>query len=88
MTTTFTRPSDSLVPEVILWKVLLRTQTSTEIILTILMVDFAAHSNYVELALRELGVDAYPHTGEKTECQTNGKTLWPVVTGTFGMIDL
>jgi len=52
------------------------------------MIDFAAHSNYVELVLRELGVDAYPHTGAKTECQTNGKTLWPIVTGTFGMIDL
>ncbi|KAF8460509.1 heterokaryon incompatibility protein Het-C-domain-containing protein [Kalaharituber pfeilii] len=49
--------------------------------------DFAAHSNYVELALRELGVDAFPHVGANCEVDVNGKTIWPIVTGTFGMTD-
>jgi hypothetical protein len=49
--------------------------------------DFSAHSNYTELALRELGVDAFPHVGKQTEVDIQGKKVFPVVTGTFGMTD-
>lgn len=47
-----------------------------------MFVDFSAHSNYVELALREMGVDAFPHVGENTEVEINGKKIWPLITGT------
>jgi hypothetical protein len=49
--------------------------------------DFSAHSNYTELALRELGVEAFPHVGTQTEIDVRGKKVFPVVTGTFGMTD-
>ncbi|KAH9219313.1 heterokaryon incompatibility protein Het-C-domain-containing protein [Leptodontidium sp. 2 PMI_412] len=49
--------------------------------------DFSAHSNYTELALRELGVDAFPHVGKGTEMDVKGKRIFPLVTGTFGMTD-
>ena len=49
--------------------------------------DYAAHSNYLELALRELNVDAFPHVGANCQVNVNGKQIWPVVTGTFGMTD-
>ncbi|KAJ5050984.1 uncharacterized protein L3040_002851 [Drepanopeziza brunnea f. sp. 'multigermtubi'] len=49
--------------------------------------DYAAHSNYTELALRELGVDAFPHVGRNTEIEVRGKRIFPLVTGTFGMTD-
>jgi len=49
--------------------------------------DFSAHSNYTELALRELGVDAFPHVGKATEMDVKGKKVFPIVTGTFGMTD-
>jgi len=49
--------------------------------------DYAAHSNYTELALRELGVDAFPHVGKNTEIDVRGKKIFPIVTGTFGMTD-
>ncbi|KAK6580923.1 hypothetical protein PZA11_006411 [Diplocarpon coronariae] len=49
--------------------------------------DYAAHSNYTELALRELGVDAFPHVGRNTEQDIGGKRIFPLVTGTFGMTD-
>ncbi|PVH68686.1 Het-C-domain-containing protein [Cadophora sp. DSE1049] len=49
--------------------------------------DFSAHSNYTELALRELGVDAFPHVGKSTEMDVKGKKIFPLVTGTFGMTD-
>ncbi|RPA76743.1 heterokaryon incompatibility Het-C [Ascobolus immersus RN42] len=49
--------------------------------------DYSAHSNYIELALRELGVDAFPHVGDATEVEVQGKTIFPLVTGTFGMTD-
>ncbi|KAH7371819.1 heterokaryon incompatibility protein Het-C-domain-containing protein [Cadophora sp. MPI-SDFR-AT-0126] len=49
--------------------------------------DFSAHSNYTELALRELGVDAFPHVGRSTEMDVKGKKIFPLVTGTFGMTD-
>lgn len=50
--------------------------------------DFSAHSNYCELALRELGYNAvYPHCGVDTEIELEGKTVFPLVTGTFGGVD-
>ncbi|KAI1857922.1 hypothetical protein JX265_010952 [Neoarthrinium moseri] len=52
------------------------------------MEDFPAHSNYCELALRELGYhEVYPHCGTQTEINLNGKRLYPLVTGTFGGVD-
>lgn len=52
------------------------------------MEDFSAHSNYCELALRELGYNAvFPHCGSKTEINLNGKRVYPLVTGTFGAVD-
>lgn len=29
-----------------------------------------------------MGVDAFPHVGENTEVEVNGKKIWPLVTGT------
>ncbi|KAG9245681.1 heterokaryon incompatibility protein Het-C-domain-containing protein [Calycina marina] len=50
--------------------------------------DFGAHTNYVELALRELGYrDVFPHTGISTEITVRGHRLYPLVTGTFGAVD-
>ncbi|KAJ5295544.1 hypothetical protein N7508_010365 [Penicillium antarcticum] len=50
--------------------------------------DFAAHTNYIELALREMGMrNVFPHTGTATECNIHGKHVFPLVTGTFGMVD-
>ncbi|KAJ5990483.1 hypothetical protein N7499_010996 [Penicillium canescens] len=50
--------------------------------------DFAAHTNYIELALREMGMrNVFPHTGVATECNIHGKRVFPLVTGTFGMVD-
>ncbi|TQN70775.1 hypothetical protein CSHISOI_04657 [Colletotrichum shisoi] len=52
------------------------------------MEDFSAHSNYCELALRELGYhDVYPHCGAATEINLNGRRVFPLVTGTFGAVD-
>ncbi|KAF3930451.1 hypothetical protein ABW20_dc0106554 [Dactylellina cionopaga] len=51
------------------------------------MEDFSAHSNYCELVLRELGVDAFPHVGAATEINLRGKRVFPLVTGTFGSTD-
>ncbi|PNY29174.1 Uncharacterized protein TCAP_00906, partial [Tolypocladium capitatum] len=52
------------------------------------MEDFGAHSNYCELALRELGYhDVFPHCGTQAQVHIQGKTLYPVVTGTFGAVD-
>lgn len=50
-------------------------------------IDYSAHSNYTELALRELGVEAFPHVGKNTEIDVRGKKIFPLVTGTFGMTD-
>lgn len=50
--------------------------------------DYSSHSNYIELALIEMGVDAFPHVGENTMLEVQGKTIYPLVTGTFGMTDL
>lgn len=50
--------------------------------------DFGAHTNYVELALRELGLtNVFPHTGTATMINLRGKHTFPLVTGTFGMVD-
>lgn len=52
------------------------------------MEDFSAHSNYCELALRELGHhQVFPHCGSATEIHVNGKRIYPLVTGTFGAVD-
>lgn len=53
------------------------------------MEDFSAHSNYCELALREMGMhEVYPHCGTATEINLpNGKRVFPLVTGTFGVVD-
>ena len=52
--------------------------------------DFAAHSNYVELALRKQGVDAFPLVGDgyKVTVPGSGLKVPPLVTGTFGMLDI
>lgn len=52
--------------------------------------DYFAHSNYVELALAELGErDVFPHVGRNTQVRVNGARgeVWPIVTGTFGGVD-
>jgi hypothetical protein len=51
------------------------------------VIDYSANSNYTELALRELGVNAFPHVGKRTEIDVRGKKIFPIVTGTFGMTD-
>ncbi|KAI5466960.1 heterokaryon incompatibility Het-C [Mariannaea sp. PMI_226] len=52
------------------------------------MEDFSAHSNYCELALRELGYHSvFAHCGTATEINLNGKRVFPLVTGTFGAVD-
>jgi hypothetical protein len=50
--------------------------------------DFSAHSNYVELSLREMGhTDVFPHVGSATEVNVRGKRIYPLTTGTFGGLD-
>jgi hypothetical protein len=52
--------------------------------------DYSAHSNYVELALIELGErDVFPHVGRRTQIQIEGlrNQVFPIVTGTFGGVD-
>lgn len=52
------------------------------------MEDFGAHSNYTELALREMGfTNVFPHVGTDTEIHIRGKRVFPLVTGTFGSVD-
>ncbi|KAM0255963.1 hypothetical protein ACHAQJ_005267 [Trichoderma viride] len=52
------------------------------------MEDFSAHSNYCELALRELGHrEVFPHCGTQSEISVRGKRIYPLVTGTFGGVD-
>ncbi|KUJ21831.1 Het-C-domain-containing protein [Mollisia scopiformis] len=52
------------------------------------MEDFGAHTNYTELALRELGYhDVFPHCGIATEVNIRGHRIFPLVTGTFGAVD-
>jgi hypothetical protein len=52
--------------------------------------DYSAHSNYVELALIELGEDdVFPHVGRDAmfEVGEARKQVYPIVTGTFGGVD-
>lgn len=50
--------------------------------------DFGAHTNYTELALREQGHHGvFPHTGSSTEINLRGHRVYPLVTGTFGVVD-
>ncbi|KXX82927.1 ATP-dependent RNA helicase DDX42 [Madurella mycetomatis] len=52
--------------------------------------DYFAHSNYVELALIELGErDVFPHVGRYTKLTIPGARhkVYPIVTGTFGGVD-
>jgi len=50
--------------------------------------DFGAHTNYCELALRELGYrDVFPHCGVAAEINIRGHHVYPLVTGTFGAVD-
>jgi hypothetical protein len=50
--------------------------------------DYGAHTNYVELVLRELGYhDVFPHVGVQAGITLNGKHVFPLVTGTFGGVD-
>ncbi|KAL2808531.1 heterokaryon incompatibility protein Het-C-domain-containing protein [Aspergillus granulosus] len=52
--------------------------------------DYAAHSNYVELALIQLGeTDVFPHVGRRTQVEIEGLRgpVYPLVTGTFGGVD-
>ncbi|KAL8745855.1 MAG: hypothetical protein Q9190_002054 [Brigantiaea leucoxantha] len=50
--------------------------------------DFGAHTNYTELALREMGyTNVFPHTGASTEINLRGHRVFPLVTGTFGAVD-
>ena len=50
--------------------------------------DFGAHTNYTELALREQGHrGVFPHAGSSTEINLHGRRVYPLVTGTFGVVD-
>ena len=52
--------------------------------------DYAAHSNYTELALIEIGeTDVFPHVGRNTMLELSGAQdyVYPIVTGTFGGVD-
>ncbi|KAL4945984.1 hypothetical protein BDV06DRAFT_183823 [Aspergillus oleicola] len=52
--------------------------------------DYAAHSNYVELSLIELGEsEIFPHVGRDTQVEIQGASnlVYPIVTGTFGGVD-
>ncbi|KAL9000093.1 MAG: hypothetical protein Q9169_001168 [Polycauliona sp. 2 TL-2023] len=52
------------------------------------MEDFGAHTNYTELALREIGYhNVFPHSGTATEISLHGRRVFPLVTGTFGAVD-
>ncbi|KKA29982.1 hypothetical protein TD95_002990 [Thielaviopsis punctulata] len=52
--------------------------------------DYFAHSNYIELALIEMGeTDVFPHVGRNTKLNIEGvdDEVYPIVTGTFGGVD-
>lgn len=50
--------------------------------------DFGAHTNYVELVLRDMGYhNVFPHVGTAAGINLHGKQTFPLVTGTFGMVD-
>lgn len=52
--------------------------------------DYSAHSNYIELALIELGErGVFPHVGRRTQVNLPGARhpVYPLITGTFGGVD-
>lgn len=52
--------------------------------------DYAAHSNYTELSIIELGESGiFPHVGRNTQIELPGVDgyVYPIVTGTFGGVD-
>ncbi|KAK8869938.1 hypothetical protein IAR55_000506 [Kwoniella newhampshirensis] len=51
--------------------------------------DFTAHSNWCELALISMGYhNIFPHVGRNVQIRApNGKSVYPLVTGTFGGAD-
>ncbi|KAA8612761.1 NIMA-interacting protein TinC [Pyrenophora tritici-repentis] len=52
--------------------------------------DYSAHSNYIELALIEMGErDIFPHVGRNARFEIGDarKEVYPIVTGTFGGVD-
>lgn len=50
--------------------------------------DYAAHSNYTELSLIELGEsEVFPHVGRDTRVEVGDAEIYPIVTGTFGGVD-
>ena len=52
--------------------------------------DYAAHSNYTELSLIELGeTEVFPHVGRDTKLRVENarERVYPIVTGTFGGVD-
>ncbi|EIM22694.1 Het-C-domain-containing protein [Wallemia mellicola CBS 633.66] len=51
--------------------------------------DYAAHSNFIEVALQSLGYEnVFTHVGENVRFDSpNGKKVSPIVTGTFGGLD-
>lgn len=50
--------------------------------------DLSAHSNWVELAMIEMGyTQVFPHVGSHTAINLGGKLIYPLVTGTFGGMD-
>jgi hypothetical protein len=59
--------------------------------------DYAAHSNYTELALLEIGKESgdrsakmvFPHVGENATIRIEGsrEPVYPIITGTFGGVD-
>ena len=51
--------------------------------------DFAAHSNYIEVALNHLGYDrVFTHVGDRVRIRApNGREVSPIVTGSFGGAD-
>ncbi|CAK7209562.1 hypothetical protein SCUCBS95973_000482 [Sporothrix curviconia] len=52
------------------------------------MEDFSAHSNYCELALRELGYgQVFAHCGTNAQINLRSHRVFPIVTGTFGAVD-
>ncbi|KAG8671996.1 hypothetical protein FPOAC2_05361 [Fusarium poae] len=54
--------------------------------------DFSAHSNFTELCLQDLGeADVFAFVGDACRVQTpgwRGRMVPPIVTGTFGMLDI
>ena len=48
------------------------------------MEDFGAHTNYTELALRELGFhNVFAHVGAQTQINLQGKQVFPLVSGPY-----